>query len=208
MGPGRELSRSARCRQCHHILIKPESKAQMTRFKIQLVAMHFLPRITVPMSLGVKSPASWSPLRAGTTAPVVLRFANPLYTDMHVEVECHADSEDALVGIIAHRFSLPPFTELWEYEDDEDDVVEGRGAAQMAGEGVSQGGIVEKHGNRIAILVKVAAVRKTDNLVLPFLVTCKHVDDMEQAVEGEGSSEPLRTITNSFWTYISLGPVQ
>ncbi|KAJ1934369.1 hypothetical protein EC988_008834, partial [Linderina pennispora] len=156
-----------RCRQCHHILIKPESKAQLTRFKIQLVAMHFLPRILVAHAPG---------LRAGTTAPVVLRFANPLYTDMHVQVACHADSAVAMVGIMKQQFTLPPFTELWEYDDDDDEAGPMRSELLAS----AQDGVVEKHGNRIAILVKVAAVEKTDCLVLPLLVTCSHVDDMDQ----------------------------
>jgi hypothetical protein len=33
------IKRSKRCRNCRHILIKPEQKAQATRFKIKLVAM-------------------------------------------------------------------------------------------------------------------------------------------------------------------------
>lgn len=33
------IKRSKRCRTCRHILIRPEQKAQITRFKIKLVAM-------------------------------------------------------------------------------------------------------------------------------------------------------------------------
>ncbi|KAJ2083495.1 hypothetical protein H4R24_000768 [Coemansia sp. RSA 988] len=200
---------SRRCRVCHHILIKPESKAQATRFKIQLMAANFLPSVTVPTALAspryrgpLLDPIPAFPLRVGSTVPCVIRLANPLYTEMDVTVAAASD-DDVAVDVLAPQLTLPPFAELWEYdeEDDEDNSAAG-------GTSDSRRGIVHRHGNRVAIRLDLTPHVQVDCLTIPLHITCSHVDDMPDIdVEGAASSS-RRIVTNSFWTYISLGAVQ
>ncbi|KAI8324760.1 dynactin p62 [Martensiomyces pterosporus] len=207
-----------RCRKCHHILIKPESKAQATRFKIQLVAAHFLPTITLPTGLSPRLPLPRPPFRAGTTVPVLLRLSNPLYTEMQVTLSCHAQASDADVEVLASKFALAPFTELWEYDDDDDNDdnnngdngvhAAGSGSSQQA-DGDDQRGIVDRHGNRVAVQLSITPKAPTENLTVPFHVTCTHVDDMDGDVEGDDTEQSAgRIVTNSFWVYISIGEIQ
>ncbi|KAI7829033.1 dynactin p62 family-domain-containing protein [Kickxella alabastrina] len=182
-----------RCRSCHHILIKPESKAQATRFKIQLMAANFLPTITLPNRLSPKT----------LYLPLVLRFANPLYSEMGVLL-LHAHVE-----VVAQQFMLAPFTELWEYDEDEDEDSDGSSSGERSAG--RQRGIVDRQGNRVAIQLNLTPKAITDNLTVPLFVTCTHQDDMDMDTDAPasapaGGDSSRRTVTNKFWVYISLGP--
>ncbi|KAJ2311329.1 hypothetical protein H4R23_005993 [Coemansia sp. Cherry 401B] len=196
-----------RCRTCHHILIKPESKAQATRFKIQLMAANFLPTITLPPMLprtraaaaAAPEPLNATPLRVGVTAPVVLRFANPLYTEMDVDVAV-GRTDAALTDILAPQFTLPPFAEIWEYDEDEED-----GGSPDSGPSTRRG-IVHQHGNRIAIRLDVTPQAPADSLRLPLRITCTHMDDLAD-IDAPDLNASRRVVTNVVWAYVSLGTV-
>ncbi|KAJ2162369.1 hypothetical protein GGF46_000733 [Coemansia sp. RSA 552] len=205
---------SRRCRECHHILIKPESKAQATRFKIQLMAANFLPTITLPTSLVAprsRRPAAApehlpvGPLVVGSDTSLVLRFTNPLYTEMDVTVVA-GTTDCAHVNVLTPRFTLPPFTELWEYDDDDDDYEDaaqvGSGRTPDAGEG-----IVHRQGNRVAIKLGLTPHTQTHQLTIPLHVKCTHLDDMADMDASDASASSRRVVTNDFWVYIALGPV-
>ncbi|KAJ2784748.1 hypothetical protein GGI15_002175 [Coemansia interrupta] len=211
---------SRRCRTCHHILIKPESKAQATRFKIQLIATNYLPKITLPGCLSPKSSTVQPefPLLAGAVVPVVLRFANPLYSEMKVNVSADFDIRDdeygdgAVAEVVAQEFVLPPFTEPWEYDEDDDMAASDDDRADDIGNQTpaKQRGIVDRHGNRVAIQVNVMPKAKTNNLIVPLRVVCTHQDDMDLDTDAPASSDSTsapRIVTSKFWVYISLGPV-
>lgn len=94
------IKRSKRCRTCRHILIKPEQKAQATRFKIKLVAMNYIPTVTITKI----SPTTAHPqqqqqqqlqqsqhqqqhslgLKIGVATQFALKFTNPLYEEVSV----------------------------------------------------------------------------------------------------------------------------
>ncbi|KAJ2358956.1 hypothetical protein IWW50_000350 [Coemansia erecta] len=205
------MKMSRRCRICHHILIKPEPKAQATRFKIQLMAANFLPTITLPNALPAPKGRglllehlNTTPLQVGSTASIVLRFANPLYTEMDVSVDA-GDLDAAQTDILAPRFTLPPFAELWEYDEDEDEDGSASPGAPTSGKGGSKRGIIHRHGNRIAIQLDVTPRAQTDKLTIPLHITCTHLDDMAD-IDTSSSNSPRR-IVNEFWAYVSLGNV-
>ncbi|RUS33415.1 dynactin p62 family-domain-containing protein, partial [Jimgerdemannia flammicorona] len=84
------IKRSKRCRTCRHILIKPEQKAQATRFKIKLVAMIYIPTISI-----VKLPKKNWPLQLGIPTQFVLKFTNPLYEEISVTLATpHQETEE------------------------------------------------------------------------------------------------------------------
>ncbi|KAJ2835647.1 hypothetical protein J3B01_003380 [Coemansia erecta] len=202
---------SRRCRMCHHILIKPESKAHNSRFKIQLLAANFLPTITFPNSLPASKARgsllehlNTTPLRVGSTAPVVLRFTNPLYTEMDVSVDV-GELDAAQTDVLAPRFTLPPFAELWEYDEDEDDSSLASPSASSSGRGSVKRGIIHQHGNQIAIQLDVTPRAQTQKLTIPLCITCTHLDDMAE-MDTSDTSTPRR-IVNTFWAYVSLGTV-
>ncbi|KAI8331304.1 dynactin p62 family-domain-containing protein, partial [Chlamydoabsidia padenii] len=76
------IKRSKRCRTCRHILIKPEPKAQTTRFKIKLVAMNYIPTITIASLCTLPS----LQLQLGVPTQFALKFTNPLYEELTVSL--------------------------------------------------------------------------------------------------------------------------
>ncbi|ORZ17144.1 dynactin p62 family-domain-containing protein [Absidia repens] len=90
------IKRSKRCRTCRHILIKPEQKAQATRFKIKLVAMNYIPTITIAkISASTTIPSTSSQqqhqqqqqslsLNVGVPTQFALKFINPNYEELSV----------------------------------------------------------------------------------------------------------------------------
>ncbi|KAJ2741121.1 hypothetical protein GGI20_005408 [Coemansia sp. BCRC 34301] len=190
-----------RCCSCHHILIKPMPKAQATQFKIQLMAANFLPTITLPARLSLKHPPQSleGPYAVGRTLPVVLRFANPLYTEMTVDVSAAGATGNVRVDWAAQQFTLPPFTELWEYDEEDDDDV----SSEL------HSGVVDRHGNRVAIQLSVTPLAPTPNLIVPLHISCSHFDNIDGEKElsssAGGAKSPGRTVTDSFWVYVVLG---
>ncbi|KAJ2463227.1 hypothetical protein GGI02_005285 [Coemansia sp. RSA 2322] len=203
-----------RCRECHHILIKPVPKAQATQFKIQLMAANFLPAITLPTRLSLKHPPlpPPGPFVVDRVAPVVLRFANPLYTEMTVRVhQAPASSTQVHLDLPTLSFTLPPFTELWEYDEDEDEDIS---SSNLAGT-PDQSAVVDRHANRVAIQIAVTPLAPAPNLTVPLHITCTHFDDFDAEKDSNSSAaaaaaastqSPGRTVTNSFWVYLLLGP--
>ncbi|KAJ2346115.1 hypothetical protein GGH91_002315, partial [Coemansia sp. RSA 2671] len=173
-------------------------------FKIQLMAANFLPTITLPSRVSLKYPQQLleGPFAVGRMVPVALRFANPLYTEMKVDVASHL-SGDVRVDVAARQFTLPPFTELWEYDEDEDDD----SSSDYNASSDQRGGIVDRHGNRVAIQLSVTPLVPAPNLVIPLHITCSHIDDLVDG-EKDGSKSAGRKVTDSFWVYVVLGKVQ
>ncbi|KAJ2054626.1 hypothetical protein IW146_009095 [Coemansia sp. RSA 922] len=198
-----------RCCSCHHILIKPMPKAQATQFKIQLMAANFLPTITLPSRLSLKYPPQSleGPFAVGRALPVILRFANPLYTEMKVGVSTCSPG-DVRVEVISKQFTLPPYTEPWEYDDDEDDD----SSSDLHNSSSDQrAGIVDRHGNRVAIQLSVTPLVPAPNLVVPLYITCSHIDDIDGEKDRSSSAvskSSSRAVTDSFWIYVILGSAQ
>ncbi|KAK2757204.1 hypothetical protein FQN54_004718 [Arachnomyces sp. PD_36] len=60
--------RSKRCKSCKHILVKPEFKPQSTRFRIRLIALSYIPLITLRPLNPTPPPLSLPPAAAGSSA--------------------------------------------------------------------------------------------------------------------------------------------
>ncbi|PVV04732.1 hypothetical protein BB560_000758 [Smittium megazygosporum] len=119
---------SKRCKNCRHILTKPENKIQSTKFKIKLMASNFVPKVTLPVEFGPKMPILPSTstensqsfaggLKTNFRTLLPVRFSNPIYAQMEIRLISHLSQ----VRFLPDSFTIKPFTELWEFDDDEDD---------------------------------------------------------------------------------------
>lgn len=85
--------RSKRCATCKHILVKPELKVTSTRYRIKLIALNYIPHITlkpVPVT-GGRSPAGpdGDPdvrLAPGKPSQWILTMRNPLFENVNVSL--------------------------------------------------------------------------------------------------------------------------
>ncbi|CAG8467689.1 7382_t:CDS:2 [Ambispora leptoticha] len=158
--------RVKRCRSCRHILIKPEQKAQATKFKIKLVALNYIPKITI---------AKLPYLVVDQTIQVILKFSNPLLEDANVSLSC-------------------PYNELLEYDDEElstEKLTSKRPASRASLAPKPDPGVVEKKGNYTCIAIEITPLLAVEEFKFPLLVThTSKVLDID-TVDNNGTQQHL-----------------
>ncbi|ORX52689.1 dynactin p62 [Hesseltinella vesiculosa] len=192
------IKRAKRCRHCRHILVKPEQKAQATRFKIKLVAMNYIPTIAIA---ALPSPSlsrtSSSSLAALITPPeptlnlvlgqprqFALKFVNPLYEEMSISLATPPLPEGTgHVTILAPHFSVSAYNETIEYDDDMYPVPGNKKPTPKIGNGVH-----ERRNNFTSILVEVVP-EQIGEFKIPLHVTCHYKTDEERMDASSGDIE-------------------
>ncbi|KAH8554823.1 dynactin p62 family-domain-containing protein [Umbelopsis sp. PMI_123] len=228
------IKRSKRCRTCRHILIKPEQKAQATRFKIKLVAMNYIPNITMQML-----PRKTLPLRQNVPTQLILKFTNPLYEEISVTLatpQQHQTKGDqsgtqndlrkpwGRVTLLSPHFTVGAYNETIEYDDE---LLYGKPSALSTPAAAAwENGVYEKKNNYTSILIEVVPEYEGE-FKFPLLVNYSYKsdedqldtgydddDDADDADEaGHKQSQTLdrqpeeRTKTYSFWCVVGLGEV-
>lgn len=105
--------RSKRCKTCRHILSKPESKVQTTRFRIRLVALNYIPSIMIK-ALQPLSTATLVPLKP---VQFLLTFKNPLFDVVKVTLATPAKTPgrfSSKVTVLCPQFEVGANTDAWE----------------------------------------------------------------------------------------------
>ncbi|TAQ85722.1 hypothetical protein B7494_g5945 [Chlorociboria aeruginascens] len=153
--------RSKRCRTCRHILSKPESKVQTTRFRIRLVAINYIPSLVIK----ALSPPSSSSGLLMPYKPIqyLLTFKNPLFDAIKVNVATPAKTPgrfSSKVTILCPQFEVGANTDMWD-----EALGEGRAGERdrdrkrgSGGEGLKQaeaGKVWERGRNWASIVVEV-----------------------------------------------------
>ena len=113
--------RSKRCKTCRHILVKPEAKVQSTRFRIRLVALNYIPTITLkPLQ---PSPSTELPLLDINALPVLrasqflLTLRNPLFDAVKITLGTPANTpgkHSHKVTILCPQFDIGPNADQWD----------------------------------------------------------------------------------------------
>ncbi|KAL2161779.1 hypothetical protein VTH06DRAFT_7563 [Thermothelomyces fergusii] len=165
--------RSKRCPICRHIISKPESKIQTTRFRIRLVASSYIPTITVrPLSLsatGAGSSASASgaavagaPLEPLKPAHFLLTFKNPIFETVKVTLGAPAETPGRFaskVTVLCPVFEIDANTDMWDEALKESGGESGGGrggnGADEGGQQLEAGKIWERGRNWVSIAVEV-----------------------------------------------------
>ncbi|TPX51609.1 hypothetical protein SeLEV6574_g00171 [Synchytrium endobioticum] len=195
-----------RCRTCEHILIKPEQKAQVTKLKVKLTATDFLPAVTIA------PPFPAPPFTSGQPIRFVIRFTNPLTQEMSVSLATPSTvSASCNVTIIAPNFTIPPFNELWEYDDPSPSSYSASRASQQLN---SATGIYERRRNYTCIMIQV--VPHTGRVEFPLMVVVTRniaqpaTGDLEASRTAAASSAGITAtrLTTSYWVWVGLGVVE
>lgn len=133
--------RTKRCRTCRHILSRPENKVTSTRYKIKLLALHQIPRLTLrPLPPGPSTPgptpaSTSSPPPSGTQigapsdhavlSPLVptqflLTLTNPLFDPVRITLATPAATPPSRSGlssrvtILCPQFEIGANTDVWD----------------------------------------------------------------------------------------------
>jgi dynactin 4 len=108
--------RSKRCKTCRHILSKPESKVQTTRFRIRLVALNYIPSITIK-PLQTPPPTASALLAPLKPVQFLLTFKNPLFDSVKVTVATPAKTPGRFptkVTVLCPQFEVGANTDVWD----------------------------------------------------------------------------------------------
>ncbi|ORZ00377.1 dynactin p62 family-domain-containing protein [Syncephalastrum racemosum] len=230
------IKRSKRCRTCRHILIKPEQKAQATRFKIKLVAMNYIPTVSI-----IKLPRKTWPLQLGIPTQFVLKFTNPLYEEMSIRLatpqirrkpgeEKPKPTDTKMRGkvtLLSPHFTVGAYNETIEYDDE-------MYPTRRNPKGLTSSwadGVYEKRNNYTSIIVEVIP-EKTGEFKFPLLITYTYksdddgrmdvssgdidTDDIDDMDTDDGSKKANTSMrldddgikSYSFWCLIGLGNVE
>lgn len=109
--------RTKRCRACHHMLVKPESKPSSTKFKIKLMALNYLPSLRLSPYTNKPGTAYPASLMARKAHTLLLTVTNPMQVSMKVVLS--ALPQDAAtfphkVTIVTPSVELGAASELWD----------------------------------------------------------------------------------------------
>ena len=143
--------RSKRCAVCKHILTRPEVKVSSARYRIKLIALAYIPFITIktlPVSGGLPPPGpdgSDIVLSAGKPIQFIMTLRNPLFENVNVSL----GSPSVTPGKHGHRVTiLCPQFQIGKNSDAWDDalnnppnrgMVNPAGGEQIAGKLYDQG---------------------------------------------------------------------
>lgn len=122
--------RSKRCRTCRHILVKPEAKVQSTRFRIRLVALNYVPRMTLKPLQPVST--DFEALPQSRTLQVLLTLTNPLFDPVIITLATPTYTPgkfQSRITILCPQFDVGANTDVW------DDALNGGGAGSRDGKG-------------------------------------------------------------------------
>ncbi|KAL7271971.1 hypothetical protein RUND412_005247 [Rhizina undulata] len=107
--------RSKRCRSCRHILVKPESKVSTTRFRIKLVAMNYIPALSI--SRLDPTAVTYANLVPYATHQFLLTITNPLFDPINVTLATPQRTPGeypSTVTILCPEFEVGANTDVWD----------------------------------------------------------------------------------------------
>lgn len=149
--------RSKRCKTCRHILSKPESKVQTTRFRIRLVAPSYVPSISIrPLTSSQNS--LLTPFKP---TQFLLTFKNPLFDRVKISIATPGTTPgrfESRVTVLCPQFEVGANTDAWEEALREGAEREKRRTKAEASEGQLQaeaGKVWERGRNWTSVVVEV-----------------------------------------------------
>ena len=231
MAPLLRTKRSKRCRACRHLLVRPEQMVQSTRFRIRLLALNYIPTITLkPLQ---PSPSTELPLIDLKALPplrpsqFLLTLKNPLFEAVKVTLA----TPMLTPGRYSHKVTvLCPQFDIGSNVDQWDEAL-GDGHSQRSskllsvsnveyaggesGKVAEAGKIWEKGRNWTTVVVEVvcATVAESeelredeDVLEIPIFVRIEWEADLEREGKDEAKNE-MEKRELAYWVVVGVGKI-
>ncbi|KAF2201830.1 hypothetical protein GQ43DRAFT_20103 [Delitschia confertaspora ATCC 74209] len=127
--------RGKRCRNCRHILSKPEAKITSTRYKIKLLALNHIPKLhlralpppastpqptfgsSILTPLPIQPPFDYDHLKPGIPTHFLLTLTNPLFDPIRVTLATPSTTPGKVhsrVTILCPQFEIGANTDVWD----------------------------------------------------------------------------------------------
>ena len=221
--------RSRRCRACRHILVKPDPRIQTTRYRIKLVALAYVPSMTItplPSSSGTP-PIDRTGLPPSRPLQFLLTLKNPMFDPVSVALAAQPvipGPSGRRVTILCPQFEIGANADVW------DEALDGDGkradqrppsqsTGDIAGGRVAEAGKVWARGrNWTTIVLEVVCARiearddeldeDEDVLEVPIYVRIEYdaeVGGDEPASAAAGKERERREL--AYWTVLGVGKI-
>lgn len=217
--------RSKRCASCKHILVKPELKVTSTRYRIKLVALNYIPFVSLKPVPATGAPILAGPdgdptvlLTPGKPSQWIVTLKNPLFENVNVSL----GSPSIIPGKFGHRVTIlcPQFSigkngEVWDDALQPEALI---GGDQIAGK------VYDKGRNWTSIVLEIVPasiltskdeeLREDDTVIeVPIRVRLEWKVTDEQALRNEdlnrkdGEEDDDGTRELAYWMVLGIGRV-
>ncbi|MCJ1274335.1 hypothetical protein MMC21_002130 [Puttea exsequens] len=215
--------RSKRCRTCRHILVKPESKVQSTRFRIRLVAVNYIPSISLkPLQL---PSTDLNALPAFRASQFLLTLKNPLFDPVRITLATPTHTpgkHDHKITMLCPQFDIGSNIDQWdEALADTASIRESKtlnpptieSAGGDSGKVAEAGKVWQKGRNWTTVVMEVdcadvggadGEADDEDVLEIPILLRMEWEGDVERD-DGEKEGKEKREL--AFWVVVGVGRV-
>ncbi len=168
--------RAKRCKECRHILVKPEAKPTSTRHRIKLVALSYVPHVALkplPGASGAVALPSSGPsallggdvvLDPGTPTQWILTLRNPLFDAVKVSIATPAvtpGKHGHEVTILCPQFEIGANSDVWDEALNSQASTTSGGLKSRTGGGggaAEAGKVYEKGRNWTSVVLEVVPV--------------------------------------------------
>lgn len=207
--------RSKRCSACKHILVKPEFKASSTRYRIKLIALNYLPFVTLrPLSIPspIDNTSFSTPARSIDGSEIVLppnkpsqyilTLRNPLFENVQVTLASprvtpgrHAHK----VTILCPQFEIGRSGDVWDDALNPGNALNKGIAPSQSGEGKEQiaGKLYEQGRNWVSVVIEIVpadlctpvAIPVTESTEIPRIAATSTGEAREEGKETEADED-------------------
>lgn len=221
--------RSKRCRSCRQILTKPEAKITSTRYKIKLLALNHIPRLTiralntnppvVPQSAAVP-PVDYNALQPGVPAHFLLHLSNPLFDPIKVTLATPSTTPGKVasrITILCPDFEVGANTDIW---DDALSSVPSAKRGSLLSDGPPQieaGKVWDRGRNWTSVAVEIVPgfleerlEEDEDVLEIPVFVRIEFESEVgeERGVGDERGRGERERREEAFWVVVGVGRIK
>jgi len=154
------VKRSQRCRECEHNLSKPEFNPSSIKFKIQLIALHFVPRFRI---------AKKSNLVYNEFNKVMFSLTNPTESDLPIEF-IPLTEKDKWYSKMTAEIKLPPTDLILAARDDTAQYDENVTSTFTDDPEV----VTERRMNKLTFVIHVKPMNKTGEVKIGFYIKYKY----------------------------------
>ena len=232
MGPLLRTKRSKRCRACRHLLVRPEQKVQSTRFRIRLVALNYIPTMSLkPLQ---PSPSTGLPCIDLKAIPplrpsqFLLTLKNPLFDVVKITLATPVQTpgrHSHKVTVLCPDFDIGSNVDQWdEALGDEKsrrssklyNTSKVEYAGGDSGRVAEAGKVWDKGRNWTTVVVEVVCANiaegedlaeDEDVLEIPMFVRMEWEADLEREGKDEARNEKKEKRELAYWVAVGVGRV-
>ncbi|KAL9056829.1 MAG: hypothetical protein Q9162_002700 [Coniocarpon cinnabarinum] len=216
--------RAKRCQICRYHILRPDDKRHSTRYKVRLLALTYVPRITAaplkPLTAKLEA------LQPGTPQQFVLTCRNPLYDPVKVKLgtpNVVPGESGSRVTLLCPEFDIGASADVWDEALSSSKAADAEGTASK---GTAEAGKIWKRGRNwtsivlevIPSVAKERSERDTQPLEVPIFVRVEYSVDAASTAPPEiispdtspgwkSAKEEKLPRELEFWIVLGLGKV-